>query len=253
MNSKYFSINKEGCSIRCKLYYNDLNTVSQAVVCAHGFGGNKENKAVERLAMKVLSKRKDVVLLVFDWPCHGEDARNKLTLEDCDHYLTLVIDYAGNDLGAEILFIYANSFGGYLTLKYISEHENPFRKIALRSAAVRMYGILEGGIMTEKEKDALAKGKDVLLGFQRKIRVTKPFADSLRENDITKRQYLDYSDVIMMLHGTKDELVPLGPVKEFAEENLIPFIPIENADHRFIDPGKADIAANEVMRFFWPA
>ncbi len=253
MSIKYFSINKAGYSIRCKLFYNDLASVSQAVLCAHGFGGNKENKAVEWLARQVLSKRNDAALLAFDWPCHGEDGREILSLEDCDRYLTLVIGYARDELGVQTFYAYGTSFGAYLILKYISEHENPFRRIALRSAAVRMYSILEDGTMTQEEIEAMNKGKCVFIGFHRKVGITKPFADSLREADITNRSYEKYSDSILMIHGTKDELVPMGPVEAFAAENHIPFFPIENADHRFVDPGKAAAAANAVVRFFWPA
>ena len=253
MNNKYFSINREGYSIRCTLYYNELSAISQVVLCCHGFGGNKENKAALRLAQKVLHKRSDIGFLAFDWPCHGQDARKKLDLDDCDHYLTLVIDYAKNDLGAQTLFVFATSFGAYLNLKYISEHENPFCKIALRSAAVRMYEVLDDdNIMTPKERESLKKGKDILVGFSRKIRITKQFEDSLITADITKRSYAAFSDRIILIHGTKDEIVPIAPVREFAEGNSIPFFPIENADHRFVDSGKMEEATMEVVRFFWP-
>ena len=250
MSIKHLSINKAGCSIRCKLYYSDLGSVSEAVVCCHGFGGSKENKSAERLAQKALAKKKNVALLAFDWPCHGEDARKKLTLEDCDQYLTLAIDHAQNELGAQTLNAYATSFGGYLTLKYVSEHGNPFERIALRSTAVRMHEVFENSVLTEKDRGLLAKGKDVEAGFHRKLRIGSAFLDSLRAADITKRDYVPLSDRILMIHGTKDELVPIGPVRAFAEDNIIPFIPIENADHMFVDPEKLDEAVNEILQFF---
>ena len=43
----------------------------------------------------------------------------------------------------------------------------------------------------------------------------------------------------------------VAPVWEFAEENHIPFFPIENADHRFVDAGKMEEATMDVVRFFW--
>ncbi len=252
MNSRYFSINRAGCSIRCKFYGSDPDSMGQVVLCTHGFSGNKENKAAERLAHKILSKRKDAGILTFDWPCHGEDARKKLTLADCDQYLTLVTDYARSNLGAQTILAYSSSFGAYLTLKYITEHHNPFGKIALRSAAVKMYEVLENRILTEKEKHALEKGKDVLVGFNRKIKISRPFMDSLKEADITKRPYGDFSDRILLIHGTKDEIVPPASVQGFARENHIPFIAVEKADHRFTDSRKTEVAINEIIRFFWP-
>lgn len=250
---KYLSINKDGCSVRCKMYYNAPNPLSQVVLCCHGFGGNKDNKAAEHLAQKVLRKRNDVGFLAFDWPCHGEDARGSLDLADCDRYLGLVIDYARKELGARSLLVHAVSFGAYLVLKYISEHDNPFDRITLRSAAVKMHEILEGdGIMTQAERDSIKKGKEVPVGFHRKVRIGKPFLDSLKDADITSRSFIGVRDRIILIHGTKDEIVPIGSVREFAAENGIPFYPVENADHRFIDAGKMEEATMDMIRFFWP-
>lgn len=251
MNTKYFSINQAGFSVRCKLYYSSLDSVSEVILCCHGFGGSKENRSAERLAQKVLSKKKHTALLAFDWPCHGEDARSKLVLDDCDRYLSLVIEYAKRELGSQTLFAYATSFGAYLTLKYLSEHENPFRRIVLRSAAVRMYEVLHDNALTEKERSLLAKGKEIMVGFQRKIRLGNPFMDCLREADVSARDYTSLSYRILMIHGTKDELVPIEPVRMFAEGNRIPFLSVENADHMFVDTEKMDEAVNAVMRFFW--
>ena len=115
-----------------------------------------------------------------------------------------------------------------------------------------MYEVLENRILTEKEKNALEKGKDVLVGFNRKIKISRPFMDSLKEADITKRPYGDFSDRILFIHGTKDELVPPASVQGFARENHIPFITVENADHRFTDSRKTETAIHEIIRFFWP-
>ena len=55
MNSKYFSINEGGYSIRCKLYGTGAREYGRMVVYGHGFGGHKDTKAAERLAAKLLS------------------------------------------------------------------------------------------------------------------------------------------------------------------------------------------------------
>lgn len=88
---KYFDINEDGFSIRCKLYYQkDLHALPHIVIATYGFGGNMDNKAVEKFAERLTTKYHGYGVVCFDWPCHGKDARNKLILDECCTYLDLV-------------------------------------------------------------------------------------------------------------------------------------------------------------------
>lgn len=247
---RYFDVNAQGHSIRCKLYYRDLPNAEWAVVFCTGFAGHKDNAAAERFAEKLLSKRRDGIVVVFNWPAHGDDVKKKPVLDDCGAYLALVTEAVRTRFGARELYCLAVSFGGYLVLKYISENENPFRRIALRSPAIDMYGVLTRAVMQNDDLDRIRKGKDVPVGFDRKILVTREFLDALKENDIRTRDFLDYADDILILHGTADEVVPFGDSREFAENNLIEFLPVEGADHRFVDPVRMALANKAVLQFF---
>ena len=247
---KYFEINKLGHNIRCKLYYNDLKIADKAVLFGTGFAGHKDNNAAKGFAEKLLSKHEDIIVVVFNWPAHGDDVKKKLVLEDCSIYLDLVIDTVKEKYGIQELYSYATSFGGYLILKYISEHDNPFKKIALRCPAIDMYNVLTNAIMKNDEYDKIMKGKDIQVGFDRKIVVTRDLLEAVKMNDIRKRDFLDYADKILILHGTADEVVPFDSGRAFAENNLIEFIPIEGADHRFINPVHMSLANKYVLQFF---
>ena len=247
---KYFDINESGYSVRCKLYCSSVSAVKRAVIFGHGFGGHKDNKAAEKFAGKIVAKHKDIGVITFNWPCHGDDARKNLLLSECDTYLTLVIRYVGNWFHTEELYAYATSFGGYLFLKYIAEHGNPFRRIALRCPAIKMYQSITNRIMTKDDWDKIQKGKPVLVGFDRKIKIGKPFLDDLEEADITKNDYIDYADNILILHGTKDEVISFADSEEFADQNVIEFVPVQNADHRFTDPKTMDLAIHKIITFF---
>ena len=250
MKEKYFTVNQANCSIRCKWYSGD-GAPERIVFCGHGFGGHKDNRAVMRFAEYVLSKQKNTAVLSFDWPCHGEDARKKLLLADCDLYLQCLLGHVRAQYPDALLQVYATSFGGYLFLKYIAEHGSPFEKIALRCPAVPMYDVLMRAIVTPEEEAKLAKGKDVLAGFDRKVRISPDFLASLREADLNRWDFSPYGDDILILHGTKDELVPIAAVEAFAEKNRIPFFPIENADHRFSDPGTMREAIKMIADFLF--
>ena len=249
MKYNYFEINTKANNIRCKIYYREKGIHEKAVIFCTGFAGHKDNGAAKTFAEKLLSK-KDTAVIVFNWPAHGDDVKKKLVLSDCDTYLDLVIREAQNKFGVRELYAYATSFGGYLVLKYISEHENPFRKIALRCPAVNMLEVLVDNIMKNDEYDRIMKGKDIQVGFDRKIIVTRSLLEDFKTNDIRQREYLEYAEDILILHGTADEIVPFDAGKEFAENNLIEFIPVQGADHRFQNSVHMSLANKYVMEFF---
>ena len=247
---KYFSVNEQGCSIKCKMYCDTPKAIKRVVVYGHGFGGCKENKVAKRFAEYVLKKHKDIAVVIYDAPCHGEDVKKKLVLSDCGLYLELVTRYVKKQFHTDELYANANSFGGYQFLKYISENGSPFCRIVLRCPAVGMYDVLSKTLMSPEDRKALSRNKPVPVGFDGKISVTQTFLDELKEADITVRDFRPYADDILILHGTKDEVVPFDSVELFAQKNGIRFIAVENADHRFVDPHKLDIAVKATAEFF---
>jgi hypothetical protein len=246
----YFDINENGCSIRCKLYCTDRNAIKRVIVFCHGFGGHKDNKAAETFAKRAITKRKGTAVVTFDWPCHGSDARKNLLLEDCDTYLTTVIEYLRARYDTDELYAYGTSFGGYLLLKYLAKHGNPFRKVALRCPAINMYGTLMDAVANDDDKSNLTHGKPVLMGFDRKVRVSPQFLESVKATDIRMIPFFDFADDILIVHGTADEIVPIADSDQFANDNVIEFVPIAGADHRFRDPKKMDAAIALIIEFF---
>ena len=247
---RYFEINESGHNIRCKLYFQDIKNISRMVVFCHGFGGHKDNAAAEKFANRLISKFKGTAMITFNLPCHGDDVKKKLCLEDCTTYLGLVIRHVNRQFAPRALYCYATSFGGYLTLKYISRQGNPFRKIALRCPAVNMYDSITKTIMSSEDFGKLQAKKEILVGFDRKIPVSFAFLEELRVNDIQVIDYLDYAEDILILHGTADEVVSFDASFTFAENNLIEFIPVEGADHRFRDANKMEQAMKHILNFY---
>ncbi len=248
---KYFDINENKLSIRSKIYCNDIRNIKNVILFLHGFGGHKDNRACARFAEQTISKYKKAAVVVFDWPCHGSDARNKLSLADCDTYLTLVLEYINKTWTPETVDCYATSFGGYLVLKYISEHGNPFHKIALRCPAIGIYDSMMNNIMTEENKIAIEKGRDVPVGFDRLVKINKEYLEELKANDIRKWDFMEFADDILMIHGTEDEIIPYRDAVDFSENNVIELISVEGADHRFRDPKLIDKAHSDILKFFF--
>ena len=251
---KYFDINESGFSIRCKLYYNkDLHNLPHIVVATYGFGGNKDNKAIEKFAERLTTKYHGYGVVCFDWPCHGKDARNKLILDECCTYLDLVTCYVRETMHAEDVYNYSSSFGAYITLRYLAENgDNPFKRIAFRCPAIKMYDSIAAGV-TPEDWDKLRKGKEILRGFDRKIKLTEDFFDDLRAHDVSSCDFMDYAESILMIHGTKDEMAPIEVSRKFSDDNVIELIEVENADHPFSNPACMDLAIQKIIEFFAPA
>lgn len=249
---KLFDINEQGFSIRCKLFYEkELHNIENVVLILHGFGSSKDLKSNTKFGERLSSKYKGYAAIAFDFPCHGADARKKLSVAECQTYLQIVIDYAKNTLNAKNIYAYGTSFGGYLTLKYINEQGNPFQKIALRAPAVQIHHSLMSR-MSEEERQKLAKGKEILWGFDRQMKISQAFFDELAGGDIFQNDYLEVADQIFILHGTEDEMVPLSVSQQFADNNVIELFPIEGADHAFSNPKLMDVAIGKIVDFFAP-
>lgn len=247
---RYFEINEAGHNIRCKLYCRDVHTIRQVVVFCHGFGGHKDNSAAAKFAERLTSKHKYAALVTFNWPCHGDDVKKRLSLEVCLEYLRIVAEHVGEKFRADSLYCYATSFGGYLTLLYLTRMGNPFRKIVLRCPAVPMAEVLLGTIAGDGDAELLRKGREVAVGFDRKVPVSPAFVRELEENDIRKCEFLDWAEDMLILHGTQDEIVPFDQVNAFCEEQLIEFVPIQGADHRFRSQRAMDQAIKCILDFF---
>ena len=71
-----------------------------------------------------------------------------------------------------------------------------------------------------------------------------------KANDIRRRDYLECAEDLLILHGTADEIVPFEESQAFADDNLIEFIPVQGADHRFQNPAHMSLANKSAMAFF---
>ena len=113
-----------------------------------------------------------------------------------------------------------------------------------------LLGTLLGAVATDEERANLAAGKPVLVGFDRKVRVGPQFVEGLKATDLRQVPFFDYADDILIVHGTADDVVPMQDSAQFADDNVIEFVPIEGADHRFRDPKKMDAAIALIIGFF---
>ena len=249
MKALDYTLSRDGCNISCKLYYEDRKAIRTVVLFGHGFGGHKDNKAAEHFAQRALDKL-HMATICFNWPCHGDDVRKKLRLADCDRYLAAMIGDIRARFGDPRLFGYATSFGGFLFLKYMREHGSPFERVALRCPVIDLYESMTKNIISPEDLQRLEKGKEVPVGFDRKVNLDKAFLEEIRAVDLLHQDFTPYMDDVLILHGTQDEIVPIDSAQRFADEQLMEFVPVAHADHRFLDPRAMDGAIKAILAFF---
>lgn len=247
---KKFQINEKGHNIRCHLFANDPSQLNKVIVFAHGFGGSKDNASVRKIAERALSKYKGVGLVSFNWPGHGDDVKKKILMDDCMDYYQSVLDYCINVLKAKELYSSSVSFGGFMTLKWLSERGNPFKKIVLRSPAITMYQALTNRIIKNQDFEKLQKGKDVSAGFDRITMIDQAFLLQLQKDDPRDESFIEFAEKMLIIHGADDELIQPEEVIQFADDNVIELVLVEGADHRFHDPKKFDVVLKKTFEFF---
>jgi alpha/beta superfamily hydrolase len=113
-----------------------------------------------------------------------------------------------------------------------------------------MYDVLTAAIIGPEERALLKKGKDISVGFDRKVLIGNSFLEELKENNIRKLDFIDWAEDILIIQGTADEVVPFESVRRFAEDQLMEFLPVEKADHRFRHPGTMEAAIKAILEFF---
>lgn len=198
-----------------------------------------------------MEKKNDTAIITFNAPCHGDDVSERLSLELCSEYIKTVAAYVKKQFSVQKVFSYATSFGGYQILRYIAEHGNPFHKIVLRCPAVNAYDVIYHTIMNGEEREMLQKEKNALVGFDRKIRIDQEFIEEIQEADLSKYDYKNFSNDLIIIQGTEDEVVPFEAVSAFSKKNNIRFIAVEGADHRFQDSEKMNLAIEYTFDYFF--
>ena len=141
---KYFSIERK-YPIKCKAFLPSSGNIRTVILGVHGFAGDKESSMLSELAKYV--DQKDGALICFDFPAHGDSDRqeNDLTVENCINDLLAVAEWIEDTFPIAEKFIFATSFGGYISLLSLSRLQN--YKVILRAPAVTMPKVLLGSVL----------------------------------------------------------------------------------------------------------
>lgn len=238
-----FHISTNDYNIPCKLF-EPTNNVEFVVIGVHGFAGDKDSSILAGLANSLC--KRNGALICFDFPAHGksEAEDNYLRVNNCKRDLLQVVAHASNLYPNKKYGIFATSFGGYITLLCADKLKN-YRKV-LRAPAVTMADSFIEKIIPISKKEFLENGS-AICGFERKMFVSSEFYADLLENPIKIPD-----EPLMIIHGTKDDIIPYKAVLKLTEEYTnITLISVNGADHRFKRLGDISLIINSSLEWFY--
>lgn len=243
MTISSFEIKSESYNIPCKLFEPD-ETPELIVIGVHGFAGDKESSVLFALAKELCEKGS--ALICFDFPAHGQSRAKdcELLVSNCKSDLASVIEFVKDKFPKSLYGIFATSFGGYIALLSIRSLSD--FSIVLRAPAVKMDKIFLEKIIPVPQEEFINNG-GVECGFERKMFVSAKFYNELINNPVNT-----ISKPLMIIHGTKDDIVSYQDILEFCKRNEnVTLISIENADHRFKNEGESEQIVKNAMQWYF--
>ena len=243
----FFTISNGGRNTPCILREPDTGRPRRVVLGVHGIGGCKEDPIQESIAEEM--DLFGCAVLRFDFPAHGENEEEILSLHGCVDTLLDVADYAAErypDL--KDLCIFATGFGAYVTLTALQDLiELPFRvKLVIQTPSLRMdQSVLN---FTHVSPVTLEAMEMVLFRTSRRnIGFFHSFYEECRDNPA----FATYPIPMLILHGQYDDYVPMADIQHLRDLNdRSKLVIIPGASHQFLEPGAWDMVLDLTRDWF---
>ena len=244
---KFFTISNGGRNTPCILREPDTGRPRRVVLGVHGIGGCKEDKIQESIAEEM--DLFGCAVLRFDFPAHGENEEEILSLSGCVDTLLDVADYAAErypDL--KDLCIFSTGFGAYVTLTALQDLiELPFRvKLVIQTPSLRMDQTVLN--FTRVSPVTLEAMEMVLFKTSRRnIGFFYSFYEECRDNPA----FAAYPIPMLILHGQYDDYVPMSDIQLLRDLNdRSKLVIIPGASHQFLEPGAWDMVLDLTRDWF---
>lgn len=242
---RYFTLSSGPMRVPCKIYEPDFGAPRFCILGVHGFGANKDTEILSSLSEEMSFFGASTV--TFDFPAHGDNPNDDLTLEGCIDTLLYCAEWARNRYPDIPFCVFGSGFGAYVTLIAIDQLEELVGKVklVLQTPNLRMSETLLN--MTRKtEAQLMAEGRTTL-NAQRKFDVTYSFYKQVRNYTALTI----YDMPMLLLHGEKDEYLPLEDMMNFRRINSgCKLVVIPGAGHQFLEPGAWDMVVDLTRDWF---
>lgn len=238
-----FVLRENGLRIPCVLEEPEACSVRRCIIGVHGFCGSKDSKILEDIAEEM--GLFGAATLRFDFPAHGDSPVTdwELSLKGCQETLETVVRWAKKAYPFVDMGIFATGFGAFVTLVALDDLRliKEDLKLVLQTPDLSMsHTLLHMLSMTE---EAFQKAGRVVIGATAKRAVEVPY--SFYEELQGQMVYYNHEMPMLLLHGERDELIPLSylePFRRFNPQSKLVVIP--GADHQFRGKGQWDMVVD---------
>ena len=242
-----FTISNGGRNTPCILREPDTGRPSRLVLGVHGIGGCKEDPIQESIAEEM--ERFGAAVLRFDFPAHGENEEEILSLQGCVDTLLDMADY-GMERYPDLkdLCIFATGFGAYVTLTALQDLvQLPLRvRLVIQTPSLRMDQTVLN--FTRVSPVTLEAMEMVLFKTSRRhIGFFHSFYEECRDNPA----FATYPIPMLILHGQYDDYVPMADIQHLRDLNdRSKLVIIPGASHQFLEPGAWDMVLDLTRDWF---
>ena len=242
-----FVIEKDNLQIPCKLCVPDDGEIRRVVLGVHGFGGSMDDDIQAGIAeeMELFYS----ATLRFDFPAHGINPENELTLRGCTATLMAVAEEAKRRFPeVEDLCIFASGFGAYVTLVCLEDLvELPGKvKLVVQTPSVRMHETLLSMMGTNRET-LWAMEVQRTRSSKRAKDITYSFYEELQEHIVI----VSHPIPMLILLGESDAYILSEDIQSFHrlnEDSKLVIIP--GTSHRFLEEGAWDMVLDLTRDWF---
>ena len=241
-----FTLSHGAFSTPCILNTPEYGLPRRIVLGVHGFGGSMADEIQAGIAeeMELFSS----VVMRFDFPAHGENPCDSMTLKGCVETLLAVAAEARRRFPqVEDMCIFASGFGAYVTLVALEELlELPGRvKLVVQTPSVRMDETVLA--MTRLTRETLWAMENYTLRAPRPFDVTYSFYEELRDHSAMAIQPIP----MLILHGEEDAYIKMADIQMFhALNDSSKLVIIPGTSHRFLEEGAWDMVLDLTRDWF---
>lgn len=241
-----FTISCGDMETPCLLLEPDYGALRRIVLGVHGLGGSMHDPIQDSIAeeMELFGS----VVLRFDFPAHGENEEDVLSLQSCVDTLVGVARYARERYPKlEDLCIFATDFGAYVTLCAMQQLlELPGRlRLVVQTPSLHMDQTVL--TMANVSPVTLEATEWTVLKAPRPVGITYDFYEELRDNIVLAA----YPIPFLILHGECDHCVPRAEVQELHNLNEgSKLVLIPGVGHLFQEPGALDMVLDLTRDWF---